>query len=62
MLGPVLYLRYVNDINYSCNCNILFVTDNTTIISSHANINYLFLIGNKDLNYIYLVLCQIDYL
>ena len=52
-----LHLLYANDIGYSCNANILSFADDTTIFSSHANINSLFVIGNKDINDIHLVMC-----
>ena len=37
ILGPLLYLVYVNDIGNSCNGYILSFADNTTLITSHAN-------------------------
>ena len=36
ILGPLLYLIYVNDIHKSCNCNILSFADDTTLyIADH---------------------------
>jgi len=47
ILGPLLYLMYVNDIGNSCQCNILSFADDTTLYASHSNINELFSIANK---------------
>ena len=41
ILGPLLYLIYVNDIENSCDSNILSFADDTTIYSSHSDINSL---------------------
>jgi len=49
ILGPLLYLIYVNDIGHSCQCNILSFADDTTSYASHSNINELFSIANKQL-------------
>ena len=37
ILGPLLYLIYVNDIENSCDSNILSFADDTTIYSSHSD-------------------------
>ena len=42
MLGPLLYLIYVNDIENYCQCNILSFADDITLYVSHSNINTLF--------------------
>ena len=46
ILGPLLYLIYVNDIENSCDSNLLSFADDTTIYSSHSDINSLFEMGN----------------
>ena len=38
ILGPLLYLIYVNDIENSCDSNILSFADDTTIYSSHSEL------------------------
>ena len=39
ILGPLVYLIYVNDIGNSCQCNILSFADDTTLYVSHSYIN-----------------------
>ena len=36
ILGPLLYLTYVNDIGNSCQCNILSFADDTTVYNYFA--------------------------
>ena len=55
--GPLLYLIYVNDIENSCDSNILSFADDTTIYSSHSDINSLFEMGNTEINNLYIWLC-----
>ena len=57
ILGPLLYLIYVNDIENSCDSNILSFADDTTIYSSHSDINSLFEMGNTDINNLYTWFC-----
>ena len=42
ILGPLLYLIYVNDISKSCKCNILSFADDTTIYLSNSDLNVLY--------------------
>ena len=39
ILGPLLYLIYVNDICNSCQGNILSFADDTTLYTSHSNLD-----------------------
>ena len=57
ILGPLLYLIYVNDIENSCDSNILSFADDTTIYSSHSDINSLFEMGNAEINNLYTWFC-----
>ena len=50
ILGPLLYLVYVNDIGDSCNGSILSFADDTTLITSHANLLDLYTIANRNIN------------
>ena len=47
ILGPLLYLLYVNDISKSCRGNILSFADDTTLYMSNSNLNELFLEANS---------------
>jgi len=57
ILGPLLYLIYVNDIGNSCQCHILSFADDTTLYASHSNINQLFSIANKQLENLFSWFC-----
>ena len=57
ILGPLLYLIYVNDIGKFCQCNIFSFADETTLYVSHSNINELFLIANKRLENLFSWFC-----
>ena len=57
ILGPLLYLIYVNDIGNSCQCNILSFADDTTLYISHSNINTLFSIANEQLQNLFTWFC-----
>ena len=57
ILGPLLYLIYVNDIENSCDSNILSFADDTTMYSSHSDINSLFEMGNTEINNVYAWFC-----
>ena len=50
ILGPLLYLLYVNDISKLCRGNILSFADDTTLYMSNSNLNELFLEANSDLS------------
>ena len=47
----------MNDIENSCDSNILSFADNTTIYSSHSDINSLFEMGNTEINNLYTWFC-----
>ena len=57
ILGPFLYLIYVNDIAKSSNENILFFADDTCLYLSDSNIENLFPNANIQLNKLYEWLC-----
>jgi len=50
ILGPLLYLIYVNDISNSCNGNILSFADDTTLYMSNSNLRALFLEANEQVS------------
>lgn len=52
ILGPLLFLIYVNDIKNSCQQEILSFADDTTIHISSDNINHLFFSANETLQQI----------
>ena len=47
ILGPLLYLVYVNDIDKSSYFYILSSADDTTLCLSHYNLNTLYINANK---------------
>ena len=47
ILGPLLYLIYVNDIGNSCDGNILSYADDTTLFLSHSNTDILYRNANE---------------
>ena len=47
----------MNDIENSCDSNILYFADDTTIYSSHSDINSLFEMGNAEINNVYTWFC-----
>ena len=53
ILGPLLYLIYVNDISKSCKCNILSFADDTTIYLSNSDLNVLYTEANIVVNDLY---------
>ena len=57
ILGPLLYLIYVHDINQSCNGNISSFADDTTMFLSHSDIKTLHLEANQQLNHVYEWFC-----
>ena len=57
ILGPLLYLIYVNDISKSCKCNILFFADDTTIYLSNSDLNVLYTEANIVVNDLYNWFC-----
>ena len=58
ILGPLLYLIYVNDISNSCDANILSFADDTTIFLSHSNLDQLFIKANFEINKLYEWFCS----
>ena len=50
ILGPILFLIYVNDIQNSTNLNILSFADDTTVTASSPNIPQLYKDMNTELN------------
>jgi len=58
ILGPLLYLIYVNDICFSCNGSILSFADDTTIYVSDSNIDILFNNANILLNSLFIWFCS----
>ena len=57
ILGPLLYLVYVNDIGNSCSGSILSFADDTTLITSHANLLDLYTIANRNINELFMWFC-----
>ena len=57
ILGPLLYLLYVNDISKSCRGNILSFADDTTLYMSNSNLNELFLEANSTINELFQWFC-----
>ena len=53
ILGPLLYLIYVNDIENSCVGNILSFADDTTLFMSDSNIETLYANANKQVIALY---------
>ena len=41
VLGPLLFLIYINDMGYSCNLNCYLFADDTTLTSSGSNVKSL---------------------
>ena len=61
LLGPILFLIYVNDINNCSNLNILCFTDDTTAYKSGPNIEDLISNVNIQLELLYTWLCCNNY-
>ena len=57
ILGPLLYLLYVNDISKSCRGNMLSFADDTTLYMSNSNLNELFLEANSTINDLFQWFC-----
>ena len=57
ILGPLLYLIYVNDIANSTQANILSFADDTSLFLSHSNINSLYQIANIEINNLFNWFC-----
>jgi len=46
VLGPLLFLLYINDFQHCCNANFRFFADDTAVIISHAELDLLFKLAN----------------
>ena len=57
IVGPLLYLIYVNYIPNSCNGNILSFADDTTLCMSNCNLQALFLEANETVNKLFHWFC-----
>ena len=57
ILGPLLYLIYVNDICKSCKCYILSFADDTTIYLSNSDLKVLYAEANIVVNDLYNWFC-----
>ena len=58
ILGPLLYLIYVNDISNSCQGNILSFADDTTVYLSNADLDELYHLANIQINDLFEWLCS----
>jgi len=58
ILGPLLFLVYVNDISTSCAGNILsLAADGTTLYASNSDLGILYDIAKTEINKVYLCFC-----
>ena len=57
ILGPLLYLLYVNDIKNACTANILSFADDTTLYLSDPDLSSLYHKANKEINQLYNWFC-----
>ena len=58
ILGPLLFLLYINDIpNSTSKASILSFADDTTLIISHHNLKHLYKLANEELDNLYKWLC-----
>ena len=58
ILGPLLYLLYVNDICFASDCTILSFADDTSLYLADSNLTKLFKKANEDVNKLYDCLCS----
>ena len=58
ILGPLLFLLYVNDLHSATSLNVLSFADDTTVYGSDSNIANLSSSLNKELQSIYIWLCE----
>ena len=49
IIGPIIFLLYINDINYGTSLNVLSYADDTTIYTSNSNADTLYAEVNKEL-------------
>ena len=57
ILGPLLYLIFVNDISKSTNAKILSFADDTSLFISNANVNTLYETANVEMNKLFEWFC-----
>lgn len=57
ILGPLLFLVYVNDIKNATNLKVLSFADDTTAFTSHPNLDTLFETANREANGLYEWFC-----
>jgi len=57
ILGPLLYLIYVNDIGNSCTENIVSFADDTTLYMSNSDLSTLFYDANAQINNLFQWFC-----
>ena len=57
ILGPLLFLLYVNDLSFFTNINILSFADDTTIFGSSNSTQRLFEESNEKVNSLYKWFC-----
>ena len=50
IVGPLLYLIYVNDVYNSCNGNIVSFADDITLFMSHYDVRQIFSNANMQIN------------
>ncbi len=58
ILGPLLYLIYVNDIHKACEGQILSFADDTTAFTSHSELDILFQTANIQINKLFEWFCS----
>ena len=57
ILGPLLFLLYVNDLSYFNDMNVLSFADDTTVYTSSHSIETLFFDANSKMNMLYNWFC-----
>ena len=57
ILGPILFLLYINDLSYAMDLSVLSFADDTTLYLSHSNVKTLFQSANNELKKLYKWLC-----
>ena len=57
ILGPLLYLLYVNDIGNASDCEILSFADDTTLILSDPNLKCVYEKSTVEINKLYTWFC-----